>query len=105
MAAYETRLERRIRRDFPEPGSAPEILRLLAELPSHPEDYLGSERVHAAIVLLANGNLSRFRQALDLSRTDWRDVLMAAGLADEDWPDHLDRELGPNEPPGPTLDS
>lgn len=95
MTEHVTRLERRIRRDFPEPGSAPEILRLLTELARHPDDHLGSERVQAAIVLLADGDIGRFRQALDLGQTDWRDVLMAAGLADEDWPDRLDRELGP----------
>ena len=27
---------------------------------------------------------------------DWRDVLVAAGLADQDWPDRLDSELGPD---------
>lgn len=28
--------------------------------------------------------------------SDWRDVLTAAGLADEDWSTRLDRELGPD---------
>ena len=28
--------------------------------------------------------------------SDWRDVLTAAGVADEDWPIQLNRELGPD---------
>jgi hypothetical protein len=91
----ESRLHRRVRRDFPESGSASEILRLLADLPHQTGvDALGTERVQAAIVLLARGDLARFRQALVLSTLDWRDVLVSAGLADEDWPTRLDRELG-----------
>jgi hypothetical protein len=55
---------------------------------------LASEPVQAAIVLLANGDIGRLRQALHLAAADWRDLLVAAGLADEDWPVRLDRELG-----------
>ncbi|MCO1575879.1 hypothetical protein M8C13_08925 [Crossiella sp. SN42] len=91
----ETRLLRRIRRDFPAAGSAEEIHRQLAELRHDSDDMLGSERVQAAIVLLAAGDLARFRQAVTLSRTDWRDVLIAAGLANTDWATQLDQVLGP----------
>jgi hypothetical protein len=95
MATSESRLAQRVLRDFPEPGSAPEVLRLLAELATSTNDeMLASERVHAAVVLVADGNLGRLRQALDLAATDWRDVLVAAGLADADWPQRLDDELG-----------
>jgi hypothetical protein len=85
------RLAARVRRDFPEPGSAPEILRLLAEASD-------SERVQAAIVFTASGNVEWLRAELDLARIDWRDVLMNGGLAHEDWPAILDRELGPVGP-------
>jgi len=54
---------------------------------------LASERVQAAIVLLADGDIHRLRQALDLAATAWRDQLVAAGLASEDWPARLDYEL------------
>ena len=87
------RLSRRVRRDFPAPGSADEILRLLAELPT--DKVLGSERVQAAIVLLADGDFYRLRDGLALARIDWRDVLVAADLADSDWLARLDRELDP----------
>lgn len=99
MADTQLRLERRVRRDFADPGSADNVLRQLAELPrraSYDPDVLASERVQAAIVLLARGDVLRLRQALDLAMSDWRDVLTAAGLADEDWPARLSRELGPD---------
>jgi hypothetical protein len=95
--ATESRLERRVRRDFPAPGSAQEVLRLLAELPHETGDAAhGTERVQAAIVLVAKGDLARFRQALASSRRDWRDVLVAADLADDGWPARLAHELGPD---------
>lgn len=92
-----TRLERRIRRDFPEPGSAPEILRILDGLPDaagYAERELRGERVRAAIVLSAAGDVTRFRRAVELAKRDWRDVLIATGLADADWAARLDAELG-----------
>ena len=91
------RLERRIRRDFPQPGSATGVLRLLADFPrqaGYDEDILASERVQAAIILVASGHIGRLRQMLDLAITDWRDLLVAAGLAHEDWPQRLTEELG-----------
>ncbi|MFC3890002.1 hypothetical protein ACFOWZ_00835 [Lentzea rhizosphaerae] len=53
------------------------------------------ERVHAAIVLMAEGSVERLWQAVELSALDWRDVLMNGGLAEWDWPAVLDREFGP----------
>jgi hypothetical protein len=97
MAESSSRLERRIQRDFSEPGSASGVLELLAELPrraGYDREILASERIQAAIVLLADGDLRRLRQALDLAAADWRDLLVAAGLANEDWPDKLNHELG-----------
>lgn len=96
MADTQSRLERRIRHDFPEPGSARGVIRLLADLPhraGYDQQTLASERIQAAIILLADGNLRRLHEALDLAAADWRDLLVAAGLADEDWPGRLDREL------------
>jgi hypothetical protein len=98
MTATTARLERRIRRDFPEPGSAARVLQLLANLPrraGYDENVLASERVQAAVVLAASGNLARLRQMLDLATADWRDALVAAELADQNWPQRLDIEFGP----------
>jgi hypothetical protein len=93
-SSRESRLSRRVRRDFPEPGSAGEVLRLLSGLVWFPDHPAHSERVQAAVVILARGNLRRLNDNISLARADWRDVLVAAGLADEDWPARLDAELG-----------
>ncbi len=96
--AGETRLERRIRRDFPEPGSAHSVLDLLDDMPrtaGHDEDVFRSERIRAAVILLAGGDIGRLRDAIALGATDWRDLLVAAELANADWPDRLDQALGP----------
>ena len=42
------------------------------------------------------GRLDRFFPLLRLVKIDWRDVLVAGDLADEDWASRLDVEL-----PGP----
>jgi hypothetical protein len=94
-----TRLEGRIRRDFPAPGAANGILTALDRLPGeagYDEEFFRSERIRAAIVLLADGDLSHFRKAVELAKADWRDLLVAAGLAHEDWPARLDEALGPD---------
>ena len=44
------------------------------------------ERVHLAILHLAAGDLVPFREHLAFAQRDWRDVLVAAGLANADWP-------------------
>ena len=94
------RLERRIQHDFPAPGSANGIITALDRLPDeagYDPDHFRTERIRAAIVLLADGDLSRFREAVDLAKTDWRDLLMAAELAHADWPARLDEALGPDD--------
>lgn len=90
------RLERRIRRDFPEPGSAAEIMGMLDELPGtagYDVEHFAGERLQAAIVLLAEGSIRRFHESVGLALTDWRDLLVAAELDHESWPDRLQAEL------------
>jgi hypothetical protein len=53
-----------------------------------------AERVHAALVLMAEGSVDRLWRAVELSALDWRDVLVNGGLADGDWPARLDRAFG-----------
>jgi hypothetical protein len=87
VAVVSKRVRKRIERDFPEPGSASAVVDLV--------DAAGeSERVQAAIVVWANGDLARLRDACELSSLDWRDVLVRAGLEDEDWRLRLDAEFG-----------
>jgi hypothetical protein len=50
------------------------------------------ERVFLAILLLSRGDMQRFRMELQQARIDWRDTLVAAGLANEDWPSVLRQE-------------
>ena len=85
------RLARRVHADF---GADVELaLAELAEL----SGYASSERVQAAVVKLAHGDLGRLDRQLQEARIDWRDVLVPAGLAHEDWPERLDVYLGPAE--------
>ncbi len=51
------------------------------------------ERILAAVVLASRGRLDRFFPLFRLLKADWRDVLVAGDLADEDWPSRLDAEL------------
>lgn len=88
MAVVSERVRRRIERDFRDPGSAAVVIELVGAASE-------SERVQAAVVVCGRGDLDRLRGARDLAERDWRDVLVGAGLADEDWPSHLDVELGP----------
>jgi hypothetical protein len=88
MPGVSGRLRRRIEHDFPAPGSAASVAVLVAAAGD-------SERIQAAVVLWGRGDLARLRDACELARLDWRDVLVRAGLADEDWRSHLDDELGP----------
>ena len=43
----------------------------------------------------SRGDISRLQDAMALDQVDWRDVLVRAGLADDDWSSRLDTELGP----------
>jgi hypothetical protein len=86
MADTTPRLLRRIERDFPQAGSASAEASIVSAV--------DSERVQAAVVLWGRGDLARIRDACDLALTDWRDALVRADLADEDWAERLDAELG-----------
>jgi hypothetical protein len=48
------------------------------------EDADQRERIHAAAVLTAGGDATRFKQMIELGRTDWRDLLMASGSGNGD---------------------
>jgi hypothetical protein len=88
VTAPSDRLIRRIRRDFGRGADDVVIGRLTALAPDD-----SSERIQAALVLGAAGKLNRFEQQLRRLQRDWREMLAAGGLADEDWPARLDAEL------------
>ena len=54
------------------------------------------ERLQAAVVLGHDATLEAVVRRLRTLRQDWRDGLVAAGLAQPDWPRRLDDELGPS---------
>lgn len=89
MPGISDRLRRRIERDFPAPDSAAAAAEMIAAASE-------SERIQAAVVFRARGHLDRLRDACDLAKLDWRDVLARAGLAEENWRSRLDTELGPD---------
>jgi hypothetical protein len=95
VAELTPRLRKRIRRDFPA-GSAEIVISNLEALADSEFDGQGGERVLAAAVIASRGQWDRFKSMLQLLRLDWRDVLMAGGLGEDDWRLVLDAELGPH---------
>lgn len=86
------RLDRRLHRDFPDDYDAAVVA--LASTESGNQDR---ERVLAAVVFIANRDLEQLRDAVAVSRVDWRDTLLGGGLGNVDWPQRLDAELGSPE--------
>jgi hypothetical protein len=72
---------------------AAEVLALFegTELPFLERPSRERDRVQLAVLLLADGDVHKLREELELAAIDWRDVLMAAGLGHENWPDVLRR--------------
>ncbi len=85
------RVEKRVKRDFGD-RAAIEALSNLAKAKTGDQDV---ERIHAAIVLIAKGGGQRLWRAVQLSALGSNDVLVAGGLAEDDWPAVLEREFGP----------
>jgi len=88
------RLSDRIGRDFA-PATAEQVRSYLTSLTADASGGQDLERIQAAVVLASHGQWERFRRVFDLLSVDWRDVLMAGGLGNEDWPDVLSKELAP----------
>jgi hypothetical protein len=71
--------------------------RVLASLRDLPDEVYGGqdrERIQAALVLAADGSWEGFERSVALARVEWRDALVAGGLANADWPKRLDAALG-----------
>ncbi len=92
------RLISRITADFGD-ASATSVLDALGALELPFDGGEVSERILGAIVLQSGGDLAQFDEAVGLAKADWRDLLVAADLANEDWPMKLDQRLGPGRRP------
>jgi hypothetical protein len=87
MAPVSQRIEARVRREFT-PADAERVLTRLQEL--HAEKQ-SPERLHAAVVLLARGELGRVEWAAGI---DWRDAFVWSGLG-ANWEPRVEAEFGP----------
>jgi hypothetical protein len=96
MASPTCRLTERIRRDF-ERAHVGVVLEQLGGIPESLPlgERQNSERVQAAVVIPARGDLDAFAELLEMARADWRDVLVGAGFDEDGWSARLDEELGP----------
>ncbi|OLB97478.1 MAG: hypothetical protein AUI02_00910 [Acidobacteria bacterium 13_2_20CM_2_57_12] len=80
--------ERRIAALFP-PSSRAEVSELLIvqcgnNLPfCDGDDEFQLERIRFSALKLSAGNIGKLRDAIKLAKTDWRDLLVAAGFADD----------------------
>ncbi len=70
-----TDIYRKVERDFG--AKAVEVHHALDELDAKTKGLV-SPRLIRAIIFLADGDLKRFHQTLELAQTDWRDVLLQA---------------------------
>lgn len=88
------------------PGREPPVLDRLARIVD-PFGHEVSERLHAAVVLSSHGDRELLEERAALAEIDWRDVLVAADLAGEDWVERLDRATEPRITrwDGPSLDA
>lgn len=76
-----------MRRDF---GTA-DAERVLSRLEELEAGKQAPERLHAAVVLLARGDVARVEWARTI---DWRDAFVWSGLG-SDWEPQVDKEFGP----------
>ena len=95
-----SRVKDRIDRDFDDRGRA-SVSADLRSLDLGESSEERDERICAAVLIMAAGDLVRFASAMALAERDWRDVLMSAGLAQEDWRARPDEALGPTPPAAP----
>lgn len=88
MATISPETQRRLDILFRQEDRA-EAARLLAEQCGNNLPFLENldeqrlERFRFAALKLSGGDLSRLREAIDVAKTDWRDLLMAAGFGED----------------------
>lgn len=83
-------LARRILSD----DQAAEVLEAIEHLSTATFDGNDPDRIAAAIITIAARGVTTV-DAIALTHRDYRDLLIGAGLANEDWPDTLTKLLEP----------
>jgi hypothetical protein len=86
------RVEHRVQQDFP--GEFQLVDDILSRLRAEGPD---PERIVAAVVLAAGGELSGLVRAVELANEHPGELLVEAELANPDWPQQLDDVLGPTD--------
>lgn len=79
--------------------SANDSTRVLRSIETLDEESFGRqdpERISLAIAILASQDIG-LDAVIELALTDWRDLLVAAGLANENWPDVMSAHLEPHD--------
>ncbi len=75
-----------------------DVMDILQTMRPQADDAGTRERVHAAMLAHAVGDVDRLLEAAVLAQTDWRDMLMSVPeFAHEGWDYHLDQMLGPED--------
>jgi hypothetical protein len=46
-------------------------------------DESATDRIRFAVLKLSDGDLNKLQKAIELAKTDWRDLLIAAGFAND----------------------
>lgn len=106
MSAASERVERLVTGLFGPGGEGP-VLERLARI-TDPLGHEVGERVHAAVVLASHGDHEMLEEQAILAEVDWRDVLVSADLAQDDWAARLTRavdELTITRWEGPSIDA
>jgi hypothetical protein len=88
------RVERYVQKHF-DVSEAELVLAVLRDWRISYEEEPPNERLIAAVVLTADGRLDGVDDAFRTAEQDWRDLLVGAGLANDDWLTVLDARLGP----------
>lgn len=78
-------------------AEAETVIWLLKEAEKEKFRRVGAERVTAAMVILAKGDVDRVFRAIEEMQIDWRDLFMSAGLGHADWRADLDDAFGPRD--------
>ena len=72
---FSTDISTRLRKDFA--ANSEQASNLIIEARAT-ENFPKSERIIRCLIFVANGSISELNSAIDLAKTDWRDLIMAA---------------------------